>query len=127
MVKNYKGKKALGLLVFLAFFAAAAAIIMLLWNAIIPAVIGWGTLTYWYACGLLLLCRLLFTGFGRMGFGYPMMGLGFHKKHMNHMAEMREKMSGMSREERREYIRRRMEEFGNNPCCEPDMKETGAE
>ncbi len=118
MVKNYKGRHALRVLIFAAFFAAAAAVIMLLWNAIIPALIGWGALTYWKAAGLLLLCRLLFSGFGRMGFGHHPMAR-HARQHMGRMAEMREKMNGMSRDERREYIRSRMEEFRGGPCCEP--------
>ena len=126
MRRNYKGKHPLGMLIFLALFAAAAAIIMLLWNAIVPALIGWSAVTYWKAAGLLLLCRLLFGGFGKMGFWHPMM-MGHAKKHMGHIEEMREKMSGMSREERREYIRRRMEEFHGGPCCEPEAKPESAE
>lgn len=128
MVKNYKAKRALKGVVFLAFFAAAAAIVMLLWNAIIPSVIGWGALTYWKACGILLLCKLLFSGFGLMGHCHPhrKQMMEHAKKHMSYMEDMREKMSGMSREERREYVRRRMEEY--RECCGgPEAKTESAE
>ena len=40
-------------------------VVMLLWNAILPTAIHAGTLTYLQATGLLVLCRLLFGGFGR--------------------------------------------------------------
>lgn len=34
--------------------------IMLLWNAVIVTVMEWNALTFWAACGLNLLCTLLF-------------------------------------------------------------------
>jgi len=40
-----------------------AAVVMLLWNAIIPGLTGWALLTYPKALGLLVLCRILFGGF----------------------------------------------------------------
>jgi hypothetical protein len=44
-------------------------IVMLLWNAILPAALNAGTLNYWQAVGLLVLCRILFGGFkGRPGY-----------------------------------------------------------
>lgn len=44
--------------------AAIGATVMLLWNAIIPSIIGWGALSYMQAVGLLILCRLLLGGVG---------------------------------------------------------------
>ncbi|MEO8068196.1 MAG: hypothetical protein ABI599_10940 [Flavobacteriales bacterium] len=37
--------------------------VMLLWNAILPGLTGWGALTFPKAIGLLVLCRILFGGF----------------------------------------------------------------
>lgn len=53
---------------FIPFMIAAAvlffgALVMWLWNNILPAVLGVGALTYWQAVGLLILCRILFGGF----------------------------------------------------------------
>ncbi len=45
-----------------------SAVVMLLWNAIIPAVFNGPILTYWHAAGLLLLAKILFGSMGR-GFG----------------------------------------------------------
>ncbi len=45
-------------------FAALAGVVMLLWNAILPAITPARPLTYWQAAGLLLLCRILFGGLG---------------------------------------------------------------
>ena len=105
-----KKKKFFGILIFLAVFAAAAAIVMLLWNALIPSIIGWTCINYWQAAGLMLLSRLLLGGlggfrkFGRFGHHHR----GHHKMKREEMIAFREKMKDMSRDERREYIRERM-------------------
>ena len=53
------------------FFIAAillfGTIVMLLWNAILPAVIGVKAITFLQALGILLLSKILFGGFGRRG------------------------------------------------------------
>jgi len=41
---------------------AVSAIVMLLWNWIIPGISNLSPLSYWQAMGLLLLCRILFSG-----------------------------------------------------------------
>ena len=49
--------------------------VMLLWNNILPAVIHVGTLTLWQAMGILVLSKILFSGFrGRRSMG------GWHGK-----------------------------------------------
>lgn len=48
--------------------AITSAVVMLLWNAIIPSVFNGPVLTYWQAAGLLLLSKILFGAIGR-GFG----------------------------------------------------------
>lgn len=74
---------------------AFGLIVMLLWNAILPAVLHAETITYWQALGLLLLCRILFGGFGfggrrnRRSFGGP--------------PRVREKWMNMSEEEKLKF------------------------
>lgn len=46
----------------LAALAALSAIVMLLWNALVPALFGGPPLRYLQAAGLLVLCRVLFGG-----------------------------------------------------------------
>ena len=125
-MKNFRVKRFLGGLVFLAVFAAAIAVVMLLWNALIPSIIGWTTINYWQAAGLMILSRLLLGGFGCFGkFG----GHGrFNKKKEDfrqwHM--MRDKMKDMSRDEKCEYMRKHMRDlqgFGS-AFCNNDRKET---
>jgi hypothetical protein len=42
-------------------------IVMHLWNWLLPGLFGWHTITFWQALGLLVLCRILFGGFGSSG------------------------------------------------------------
>ncbi len=40
------------------------AAVKLLWNAILPSLLGINPISYWQAVGLLALCRILFGNFG---------------------------------------------------------------
>jgi len=42
-------------------------IVKSLWNVLVPPIIGWHTITFWQALGLLLLSKILFGGFHRHG------------------------------------------------------------
>lgn len=45
---------------------AGSAIVMWLWNKIIPSLFPTvGTLTYWHAIGVLVLCKILFSSFNK--------------------------------------------------------------
>jgi len=83
---------------FIPFFIAGAVLIfgwvvMLLWNAILPKVIGGVTaLTYWQAVGLLVLSKILFGGFH--GKSRPNQGGTMH---------WREKWRNMSEEDRAQF------------------------
>ncbi len=39
-------------------------VVMLLWNWLLPAIFGLGTITFWQAVGIVILAKLLFGGFG---------------------------------------------------------------
>jgi hypothetical protein len=73
--------------------AALSAIVMALWNALMPQLFGLHALDYWQALGLLVLCRLLFGRFGRPGWGGP----GRHWR--RHMAERWAQMTPQEREQ----------------------------
>jgi len=100
-----KSRKLWHVLAFVAVFAAFIAIVMLLRNALIPSIIGWSAINYWQAGGLIILCKILFGGFGHHWHRRGKGGFGHH--HKGH-ERLREKLHGMSRDERREFIRRRM-------------------
>jgi len=42
-------------------------VVMHLWNWLLPMLFGWRQITFWQALGLLILCRILFGGFGGHG------------------------------------------------------------
>ena len=51
--------------------AVGGLVVMSLWNWLIPPLIGWHSLSFVQALGLLVLCRILFGGFrGRGGHGW---------------------------------------------------------
>jgi hypothetical protein len=60
---RHKAKFILWPILFLAALAAVGVVVMLLWNAIVPAVFtSVPAINYLQALGLLVLCRLLFGG-----------------------------------------------------------------
>ena len=71
-----------------------SAVVMLLWNAILPPLLHVGNISYGQSIGLLILCRILFGGF-RFG-GPPRRPFG----PSNHL---REKWMKMSEEEKAQF------------------------
>lgn len=73
--------------------------VFFLWNWLIPSIFGLASISFWQAIGLLVLCKILFSGFG------------MHKLHHRRMHAQRnmfrEKWLRMSPEEREEFIRKR--------------------
>jgi hypothetical protein len=84
--------KVCGFLVFAPLLVAALSlVVMLLWNALIPALFAGPVLTFWQAVGLLVLCRVLFGGFRPHHRGHH---------HWKHRAAWRDRWHRMSPEER---------------------------
>jgi hypothetical protein len=52
---------------FVAFIAAVVWVVMSLWNLILPEVTGVKPVSYWQAAGILLLSKILFSGFNGGG------------------------------------------------------------
>jgi Ca2+/H+ antiporter, TMEM165/GDT1 family len=84
-------------------------VVMLLWNWLLPAVFGIGTLTFWQALGILVLAKILFGGC-----------CGGHRghHHMRHGHEFRNKWMNLTPEERE-----KMKEEWHNRCCTPAKPE----
>ena len=57
----------LAILGMLLFLALGGAVVRLLWNWLVPSIVGWRPVTFWEALGVLALCRILFGGLGRGG------------------------------------------------------------
>ena len=99
--KHHRSHRGPGWKVFIPLFFIAAisilgAVVMLLWNAILPEVTSAKPLSYWQALGLLVLSRILFGGFR---FGKPGRGREFYKR----KREWRDKWVNMSEEERAQF------------------------
>lgn len=74
--------KAVMILVFCtAFIMLFSFIVMSLWNGILPDVLGVKQITFWQALGILVLSKILFSGFG-----------GFHHKKEQFRNRFRQRM-----------------------------------
>lgn len=96
-MKRFRLKKVLMVMV----IAAAAVtvfgfIVMSLWNAILPAVLGVKAITFVQALGILVLSKILFGGFGRGG--GP-----FGARRREWREQMKEKWGAMTPEEREKF------------------------
>src|SRR6266581_6109357 len=49
------------------FILIGGEIVLHLWNWLLPTLFGWRQITFWQALGILVLCRILFGGFGFHG------------------------------------------------------------
>ncbi len=56
-------KKWLFLIIIPAVLALVSSLIMVLWNAILPDLLGTKPITFWQSAGLFLLCKILFGNF----------------------------------------------------------------
>ncbi len=80
------------------------SVVMLLWNALLPGILGAGTITFWQALGILVLSKILFGGFpGKHG------RRGFHR----HGYDIREKLSNLSPEEKEKFKKEWWDKFEN--------------
>jgi hypothetical protein len=59
----------LAILGILLFMFIGGEVVLHLWNWLLPPLFGWHPVTFWQALGLLVLCRILFGGWGRHGSG----------------------------------------------------------
>ena len=98
-------------------------VVMGLWNAILPAVLGVKTITFLQALGILLLSKILFGGFGRGG--GPFAG----RRH-EWRQQMKEKWGAMTPEEREKFKaewKNRCGNMGWRPQQWQEKKDTAAE
>lgn len=80
-------------------------VVMLLWNAILPDVLGAEVINFWQAVGILLLSKILFGGFpGRHN------NRGFRR----HSLDISEKFKNLSPEEKEKMKKEWWDRFENN-------------
>jgi hypothetical protein len=81
----------------LLFIALGGAVVMKLWNWLLPPLFGWPELTFWQALGILALSRILFGGFRLHG--------PSRSRFRRRMAERWERMTPEERERFRQGMR----------------------
>lgn len=95
---------------FLLFIALGGALVMQLWNWLLPELFGWRTVTFWQALGLLALCRILFGGFGSHG---------VHSRARRREHGHREELTPEERDTFRRWLETRRE-CGTPPDAQPE-------
>lgn len=91
-----------------ALLALISYVVMQLWNHLLPDILHVGTINFWQAMGLFILCKILF-GFGKGGGGG-----GPWMKH-----KMAERFNQMSPEEKDDFKTRMKYKMSNwKNCCE---------
>lgn len=96
------------LLIAVVLFVVLGLLVMSLWNALLPAIIGVKSIDFWQALGLLVLSRILFGG---LGFRPGMFGMARERRRMH------ERWMQMTPEQREEFIRQRRDGFGHRDRC----------
>jgi hypothetical protein len=92
-MRGYRFARALKFLAFgLVAVAVFSAVVMTLWNWLMPAVFGLRAITFWQALGLLVISRILFGRFGGAG------------GRMHWRRRMAERWGQMTPEERDKFI-----------------------
>ena len=103
----------LALVAFAAFIVIGGAIVMTLWNWLLPPLFGWRVISVWQAIGLLALCRILFGSFGMRG-GGPRMDM--RRRIADRMADrVADRWDQMTPEERERFRSRLRERCGFDP------------
>jgi hypothetical protein len=107
MRRRFGFGKAVMILVFAtAFIMLFTFIVMSLWNAILPDVLGVKVISFWQALGILILSKILFSGFG-----------GLRHKGEHFKSRMREKMMArwdqMTPEQREQFKAEMKKRCGN--------------
>jgi hypothetical protein len=106
--KKWIGIAILAPLAIALFIWLGGALVMHLWNWLLPTLFGWRQITFWQAVGLLALCRILFGGLGTHG---------SHRSNMRRRIDQRmderwERMTPEEREKFRQSWRSRCGGFG---------------
>lgn len=82
-------------------------VVMHLWNWLLPPLFGWHPITFWQGLGLLVLCRILFGGWGGSG--------GRDRSRFRRRREEWERLTPEEREKFRHDWRSRCGGFGAPP------------
>ncbi len=102
----------LAILGMLVFIFIGGEVVRLLWNWLLPPLLGWREITFWQALGLLALCRILFGGSGWRG---PVRSNLRRRMEERCRTRMEERCKNMTPEERERFRQRMRERWGFGP------------
>ncbi|MEZ4801286.1 MAG: hypothetical protein R2797_00835 [Gelidibacter sp.] len=91
----------------IAILFAISAIVMWLWNSLLPEIIGVKAITYWQAMGILILSKILFGGFHGCK----------NRRHGMHRKSLTNKIQNMTPEEREVFRAKWKQRFGKDKFC----------
>jgi len=97
----------------LAAAAAFSALVMCLWNWLMPTIFGLTVISFWQALGLLVLSKLLFSGCGHHRWGM---------KHRHH-GHIHKKWMKMTCEEQKEFLKKHHHFHSRYDCCDKEKEE----
>jgi hypothetical protein len=123
MRQRINEKKVAGFIVIgLAAVALFTFLVMTLWNLVLVPVVHVGVVSFWQAAGILLLSKILFSGFRG---GRPWGSRGGHWK--NGLREKWEQMSPEERDRVKQEWRQRCGQWKRNPFESGTPKQTESE
>ena len=98
----YRGRFIFIPLAVAAFLSLISFVVMQLWNSLLPDILHTGTITFWQAMGIFVLCKILF-GFGKggrpgWGGGAPWMRKHMEQRFKNMSPEEQEKFKAKMRD-----------------------------
>ena len=102
------------------FVFIGGTIVMVLWNWLLPSLFGLAVISFWQALGILLLCRILFGGFGMRGGGSDSRRRAADRIADRVAERISQKLENMTPEERERLRQRARERWG----VEPPSRET---
>lgn len=102
------------------FIVIGGGIVMYLWNWLLPPLFGWRLITFWQALALLLLCRILFGGFGGGGMRRSGMRHRMRERMEQRWGERWQRMTPEEREQFRQGMRARC--GFHSPAAEAEQK-----
>jgi hypothetical protein len=106
-----------GIGIMIAGFAFFGAVVMLLWNILVPQIFGLMSLNYLQAVGILVLARVIFGGMDGGLFNQRQRADDNRPHHGN---DLRERWMNMNEDERKEFMEKEMQRrfshgFGERP------------
>ena len=107
MKNKFRNKRGFFFIIPVIILFGLTAIVMWLWNTILPTVLGVQEVSFWQAMGILVLSKILFGGFG---------GFRKHRDH-THKRQFFNKIKNMSPEEKENFRQQWRERFNKKGFC----------